>query len=409
MTISHGLSLPGPDSESVMGLNVLHDFDLPVMTLHDATVKSNVAAMARYCKKEGVSLAPHAKTSMTPYITNLQLESGAWGLTVASIVQARHVFNMGVRRIILANVLVEELGVDWVAERFLGHARPETDFMCYVDCERGIEILESRLQSLDVKSRLGILIEVGYVGGRTGARSLSGAVALARKVSKSDVLELRGIAGFEGLLPSGKHSVPPGLDSYLGSIHEVVNACAAEALFEGRPVVSAGGSSFFDRVSELLGPQQFRFPVETILRSGCYATHDHGLYEATSPFNSRRKSEDGPRFLPALELIAAIWSRPEPELVIAGFGRRDVPTDDMMPTVVGIFDSADEVVPVHSFSVMAVNDQHAFVKVPADSRCEPGNLLSVGISHPCGAFDRWRAIQIVNSSHTVLGVSIPKL
>jgi D-serine deaminase-like pyridoxal phosphate-dependent protein len=110
----------------------------------------------------------------------------------------------------------------------------------------------------------------------------------------------------------------------------------AAGLFEaGRvPLVSAGGSSYFDRVVAQLGPDRFSFPVQTILRSGCYLTHDHGIYRRTSPFDGRG-SPTGPRLRPAFELLASVLSRPEPTLAIVGFGRRDVPIDDRLPVVPG--------------------------------------------------------------------------
>jgi D-serine deaminase-like pyridoxal phosphate-dependent protein len=54
-----------------------------------------------------------------------------------------------------------------------------------------------------------------------------------------------------------------------------------------------------------------------------------------------------------------------------------------------------------------VNDQHAFVRIPADTQIRPGEILSFGISHPCGGFDRWRFIPIVAPNHDVTVQSRP--
>ncbi len=45
-----------------------------------------------------------------------------------------------------------------------------------------------------------------------------------------------------------------------------------------------------------------------------------------------------------------------------------------------------------------LNDQHAFLT--ADG-LQPGDLLCLGISHPCGAFDRWRTLLEVDADYTV--------
>ncbi|MFC5679645.1 alanine racemase [Aeromicrobium endophyticum] len=387
----------------------LDDLDLPVMLLHDEAVRSNVRLMADYCAARGVHLAPHAKTSMTAYITHLQLERGAWGLTAATIRQARDLWGLGVRRILIANLVVEERAIAWVAETFLAHASEPSDVLVYVDSVDSLEILSSRLDALQPALRLGVLVELGFTGGRTGARSVHEAVELARRVSESPRLELRGVAGFEGLMPRGQEAVPPAIGTFLDELHALTERCQAENLFERRPVVTAGGSSYFDLVVDAVGPDRFGFPVDTILRSGCYATHDHGVYRETSPFDGRSDQPGGSRFAPALELVASVLSTPEPGLVIAGFGRRDVPTDDRLPVVVGQRHDDGSITPVEGARVVGVNDQHAFVSVAATCALRAGDRISLGVSHPCGAFDRWRSIPVVDARGSLVDVAEPRL
>lgn len=379
------------------------------MLVHDAALRHNITLMADYCREAGVELAPHAKTSMSSYVAGLQIESGAWGQTAASIVQARRLRSMGMRRILLANVLVDRRGIDWVAEYVLNDTSPDADFVCYVDSDRGIDILEERLARWPSSSALGVLVELGFAGGRTGARSTAEALDLARRVAASPVLALRGIAGFEGLMSRGTSLVPPGLPAFLDSMHELVTMCQAELLFDDVPIVTAGGSSYFDLVVKQLGPSQFNFDIRTILRSGCYATHDHGMYRETSPMDSRAESDSRGRFAPALELVAHVWSRPEQDLVIAGFGRRDAPTDDRLPVVLGLLGNDGDLVPEMGAEVVGVNDQHAFIRVQKTCDWQVGDVVSVGISHPCGAFDRWRTLPLVDEMRRVIGEVTPQL
>src|SRR5215218_4611266 len=137
-------------------------------------------------------------------------------------------------------------------------------------------------------------------------------------------------------MPGAAAGEPAGLGAYLDSIAQTAHRLNRAGLFAaGRvPLVSAGGSAYFDRVVAHLGPDRFPFPVQTVLRSGCYLTHDHGIYRRTSPFDGRGTPE-GPQLKPALELLASVLSRPEPTLVIVGFGRRDAPIDDQLPVVLG--------------------------------------------------------------------------
>ena len=69
-------------------------------------------------------------------------------------------------------------------------------------------------------------------------------------------------------------------------------------------VVTAGGSTYFDAVADALTGWPDGMSVRTILRSGCYLTHDDGLYARTSPLTrdgrrpASRARRCGPRWCP---------------------------------------------------------------------------------------------------------------
>jgi hypothetical protein len=71
------------------------------------------------------------------------------------------------------------------------------------------------------------------------------------------------VAGYEGLMPEAATGEPAGLETYLESIAQTARELKAAGLFAaGRvPLVSAGGSSYFDRVVARLGPDRFDFPM----------------------------------------------------------------------------------------------------------------------------------------------------
>ncbi len=45
-----------------------------------------------------------------------------------------------------------------------------------------------------------------------------------------------------------------------------------------------------------------------------------------------------------------------------------------------------------------MNDQHAFVRFPADVDLRVGDVLRLGISHPCTAFDKWGLLPVVDDA-----------
>ena len=385
-----------------LGWNALRDLEYPALVLHEEQLIHNITAMADYCRRHRVELAPHAKTSLSPQLIQQQMEAGAWGATAATVAQVRGLLAIGVPRILLANLLVDPLAIHWIVTNVLG--QNDTDFSCYVDSLASVELLDRECGQADAAGPLDVLLEVGYLGGRTGVRSLAESLAVARAANQSKHLRLVGVAGFEGLMPRSAADTPAGLEAYLESIARTARELNAAGLFAaGRiPVVTAGGSSYFDRVVACLGPDCFDFPVQTVLRSGCYLTHDHGIYRRTSPFDGRATAT-APRLQPALELLASVLSRPEPTLVIVGFGRRDAPFDDQLPVVLGRYGSDHRLSDAPDVRVVKLNDQHAFLQVPEELQVGLGEVWSFGVSHPCGAFDRWPAIPVVDHRHQVTG------
>jgi D-serine dehydratase len=432
--------------------NGLVDVDLPTLLLHDTAVEHNLQLMARFCAENGVELAPHAKTHMSEDLCRRQINSGAWGMTAATPAQVRVLAGFGIERILHANLLVDRAAIAWVAETFLSdHAETlpsgVPEYYCYVDSAAGLALLERELARWAPSRKLRVLLELGFAGGRSGMRSDAEARSLAHAVAESALVELAGVAGFEGLMPLANGRVPAEAPQFLARMRALTQYCADTGLFAGTPIITAGGSSFFDLVVDELGPANWALPVTCILRSGCYITHDHGLYARTSPFGQRQHSEGdegdaaaaaGERFVPALELLASVLSRPEPDRVIVGFGRREAPTDAGLPVVLGRLRSSDlggdrsddgdrgskgagdrgtqrraeefgNGESVAGWEVTGVNDHHAFVRVPADAVVTPGDVLRLGISHPCGAFDRWRGIHLIDDDRQVIGMVRPVL
>ena len=95
------------DSGSVIGTSLLDGaFEFPRLVLKRSALEHNITAMAKFCTVHDVSLAPHAKTTMAPAILRRQIESGAWGMTVATMQQLRACVASGVARVLVANEIV---------------------------------------------------------------------------------------------------------------------------------------------------------------------------------------------------------------------------------------------------------------------------------------------------------------
>ena len=94
-------------------------------------------------------------------------------------------------------------------------------------------------------------------------------------------------------------------------------------------------------------------------------------------------------------------SRPEPGLALLGAGRRDVGFDKGLPVPLRVIGSAASTAGWH---VTELNDQHAYLRLDADAALEPGDLVGLGISHPCTTLDKWRVLVVLNDDDRVIDV-----
>jgi D-serine deaminase-like pyridoxal phosphate-dependent protein len=106
--------------------------------------------------------------------------------------------------------------------------------------------------------------------------------------------------------------------------------------------------------------------------------------------------------VPALELWGAVLSRPEPELALVGFGKRDAPFDAGLPVPLAVRDASGTARAAHSMNIVKLNDQHAYLSLPPGDPLAPGDLVACGISHPCLAFDKWPLIPVVDDAYGVV-------
>src|SRR5256884_8504840 len=66
----------------------MYDLETPALLLHLDVVEQNVRRMSARARQLGVALRPHAKTHKCVELGRLQLEHGARGLTVSTLVEA---------------------------------------------------------------------------------------------------------------------------------------------------------------------------------------------------------------------------------------------------------------------------------------------------------------------------------
>ena len=381
----------------------------PLALLRRDALNANITAMQEWCDHRNVRLAPHGKTTMAPRLYRRQLTAGAWGITVASPAQARIALMAGAPRILIANEVTDLAGIHW-----LGMVRrdyPEVGLFCYVDGLEGVTLLENGLAAaLPRGARLDVLIELGVPGGRGGARDESAALAVGRALAGSARLRLAGVAGYEGV-PGGAADAAgtAAVRQFCRRLRRLAGTLRRRGLIEETPgqpmVLTAGGSIFFDDVVAALteppgGPDNLAGPPpEIVLRPGCYVTHDHGLYHRVTP---AARGRDGPCLRPALEVWGRVLTRPEATRAIVDVGRRDVSYDQELPHAMWRRPVTGGPASDLNATVVALNDQHAFLDLPGEETLSVGEWVGFGISHPCTTVEKWNVLLLVDDSGRIV-------
>ena len=164
----------------------------------------------------------------------------------------------------------------------------------------------------------------------------------------------------------------------------------------------------FDLVLPLLQAQGLSQPVRGVLRSGCYLTHDHEHYRHYLRLVEQREGLSD-SLLPALEVWTLVQSVPEPGLALLSCGKRDISYDIALPTVqwhasAQVRNLQDAQAAPPDWRISALNDQHAYMRFdPAGAVPVVGDLVALGLSHPCTTFDKWRWMPLVEDDGAISG------
>ncbi|MFF9484452.1 amino acid deaminase [Streptomyces sp. NPDC014676] len=372
-------------------------FTTPVLALSAERLEHNLRLMETYAARHGLAFAPHGKTSMAPQLFQRQIEHGAWGITLAVPHQVRVARAYGVRRVFLANELVDAAALKWIAAEL--DADPGFRFVCYVDSVRGVELMDAALTASGASRPVDVVVELAAgEGARTGVRTEAECATVADAVAGARGLRLVGVAGYEGEVPRAD---PERVRAWLRRLVSLAVDFDKAGRFAGldEVVVSAGGSAWFDAVADVFAEvPELSAPVLKLLRSGAYVSHDDGHYRELTPFN--RVPEEG-ALEPAFRLWTQVVSRPSDGQAFANAGKRDAAYDLDLPFAQVVRRDGSER-PAAGISVTGLSDQHAWLRTTGEADLEVGDWVGLGLSHPCTSFDKWVLIPVAEADGTVV-------
>lgn len=386
-----------------LGWNLLREsLTLPAAVLIRSRLEHNLRWMAEFARRYGVQLAPHGKTTMAPRLFQLQLDAGAWGITLATAQQCAVAHAHGVRRILMANQLVGRANLELISTVLAGG----THLYTLVDSPTLVDQLGAFFKNSGQSLR--VLLEIGVRGGRAGTRTQAQTEAVVERIARwPGTLLLSGVEVYEGVAKDEET-----VRDYLVRAVEMLRALQQGRAFApgDRPILSGAGSAWYDLVADAFAPM--RDEADVVLRPGCYLTSDAGVYRAAQEQISRRNRiaqevdrQLGGTLLPALEVWAYVQSLPEPGLAIVGLGKRDAAFDAGLPQPVWHFRPGQHrapVAPPKVWTTTKLMDQHAFLQISDAGNLQVGDMLGFEISHPCLTFDKWRYVALVDDHYNVV-------
>jgi D-serine deaminase-like pyridoxal phosphate-dependent protein len=301
-----------PDEPDATGEPVVA-LPTPALLLDPDVASRNITQMAEAFGPLPARLRPHVKAHKCAELARLQLESGAAGLTCATVAEvaafARHsAFQHGATDLLLANQVSSVANL-----RVLAQAAATAAVTLAVESPEQAA-LASRAAT-EAGTELGVLIEVDVGAGRGGLRDLAQLAPLAGAIAGAAGLRLAGLMGYEGHATS-EPSRARRRELVDGAL-AVLRAAAAELRRAGHEpgVVSAGGTGTFD----LTGAD----PLVTEIQAGSYVIMDV-FHQETSP-----------QFGVAVTVAATVLGR-HGDLIVLDAGRKALGGDLRPPRIAGL-------------------------------------------------------------------------
>jgi D-serine deaminase-like pyridoxal phosphate-dependent protein len=319
----------------------------PALLLDLDRFERNVARMAAHARTHGKGLRPHAKTHRCPEIARRQIEAGAHGVACAKLGEAEVMSAAGVRGLLITTEVVTPGGIQRLL-RLVAQA-PET--LVVVDNAENVQALSRAARAAGVT--LNVLVDIEVGGRRTGMQPGPPALELARLVTASGALHLRGLQGY-----AGQCAHVPGWTARRAASHAAMGPLMdTRRLLEkdGIPVEIVAGASTgtYNIDSELEGL--------TELQAGSYCVMDLD-YQRIGGQKGERFSD----FEMALTVAATVVSVPEPGRAMVDAGLKAFSTDKPFPP---------EAVERPGIEYGFAGDEHGRLRVDSDRSIRLGERI----------------------------------
>lgn len=164
----------------------------PALIVDLGAFEANIQKMADHCRQAKVGYRPHAKTHKCPQIAKRQIAAGALGVCVATVPEAEAMAAAGINGILLTSPIVDAGKIG----RMVALASGGGKVMLSIGHPREAELLAAAAEA--AKAQLDVLVDLDVGDKRTGILPGEPAVELARQISRSKNLTVRGVQAYAG-------------------------------------------------------------------------------------------------------------------------------------------------------------------------------------------------------------------
>ena len=218
----------------------------PFLSLDLDVLESNIYNIKKFLGDRNCNWRPHSKAHKCPSIAQLQIKSGAIGITCAKLSEAEVMAANGITNILLANQITSE--EKWLR---LASLQNKAEIIATVDDVEVLSMAQKACEVFNVK--IPILIELDIGMERVGVSSIEMVIQIAEEINSNDGLIFRGLMGYEGhvldIVPSSaKQEACNTAVSILINARDLLNKkgiCCE--------IISAGGTGSYEYSSNIEG------------------------------------------------------------------------------------------------------------------------------------------------------------
>jgi D-serine deaminase-like pyridoxal phosphate-dependent protein len=316
----------------------------PALIVDVAALERNIRRMADFFRDKPCQLRPHFKAHKTPEIAKRQLAAGSCtGITCATVSEVEIAAGF-CDDILLANEPVGPGKCERVAA-----VAGKVAVTVAVDSVVGLEALDRAARTAG--RVIGAVVDLNVGQNRCGVEPGAEALHLAHRVAASGNVALRGVMGYEGHLQgiTDRTEREAKTRAAIARLADTARLLRADGL--PCELVSCGGTGTYDISSAVDGI--------TEIQAGSYALMDSDYGRLDLPFEQ------------AFWVLGTVVSRPEPTRCVVDAGHKAQTKDHGMPVVAGLAGA----------EVISLNDEHATIRIPADSPVRVGDSVRLRPSH----------------------------